>query len=315
MSILSITLLRRRAKSLCTPAPCCFCDSERKTKHKKSEVYELKDADGKVLFGEPICLHYINDKKLAKLLALSITVIVVVINAILKKVVVLLVSWIGEDTVSQQKGSVVKGAFLGQFFNTGFIILIVNANMAQHYPKQFWRIFRGPFSDYMPQWYIDVGLKIIITYTVQGLMPYINVVKEGVILGMKGRVDSKCSGSRWKTKSTTLMQYKAAYTGKEMPIHFKYSDCLNITFLAMLYGLGMPIMFPMAMVILANQRLCERVQVAYNYRQPPAMDDSLSNSVLSIMKYAPLMLLFNGYWLMDNKQFFDNVWHYKDKVT
>jgi hypothetical protein len=91
----------------------CFCDSERKTKHKKSEVYELKDADGKVLFGEPICLHYINDKKLAKLLALSITVIVVVINAILKKIVVLLVSWIGEDTVSQQKGSVVKGAFLG----------------------------------------------------------------------------------------------------------------------------------------------------------------------------------------------------------
>ena len=83
----------------------------------------------------------------------------------------------------------------------------------------------------------------------------------------------------------------------------------------MLYGIGMPIMFPMAMIIVANQRLCERVQVAYNYRQPPAMDDSLSNSVLSIMKYAPLMLLFNGYWLMDNKQFFDNVWHYKDKVT
>lgn len=43
--------------------------------------------------------------------------------------VVALVGWIGEDTVSQQKGSVVKGAFLGQFFNTGFIILIVNANM------------------------------------------------------------------------------------------------------------------------------------------------------------------------------------------
>lgn len=100
-----------------------------------------------------------------------------------------------------------------------------------------------------------------------------------------------------------------------MPIHFKYSDCLNITFLAMLYGLGMPIMFPMAAVIIMNQRLAERIQVAYNYRLPPAMDNSLSDSVLSIMKYAPLMLLFNGYWLMDNRQFFDNVWHYKEKVT
>lgn len=117
------------------------------------------------------------------------------------------------------------------------------------------------------------------------------------------------------TGKRTIQTYKAVYVGKDMPIHFKYSDCLNITFLAMLYGLGMPIMFPMASVILLNQRLAERIQVAYNYRQPPAMDNSLSDSVLSIMKYAPVMLLFNGFWLMDNRQFFDNVWHYKDKVT
>jgi hypothetical protein len=45
------------------------------------------------------------------------------------------------------------------------------------------------------------------------------------------------------------------------------------------------------------------------------MDNSLSDSVLSILKYAPMLMLFNGYWLMDNRQFFDNVWHYKDKVT
>lgn len=80
----------------------CFCDAERKSKHKKNELYELRDKEepNKVIFKEPICLHYINDKKLAKLLALSITVIVIVINAILKKIVVALVSWIGEDTVS-----------------------------------------------------------------------------------------------------------------------------------------------------------------------------------------------------------------------
>lgn len=86
-----------------------------------------------------------------------------------------------------------------------------------------------------------------------------------------------------------------------MPIHFLYSDFLNITFLACLYGIGMPIMFPMACVIIANQRLCQRVLVAYIFRQPPAMDDSLSNSVLSMLKYGPLLLLFNGFWFMDNK--------------
>ena len=46
--------------------------------------------------------------------------------------------------------------------------------------------------------------------------------------------------------------YKAAYTGNEWQIHFKYSEALNITFLAMMYGVGMPIMFLMALIILSN---------------------------------------------------------------
>lgn len=112
-----------------------------------------------------------------------------------------------------------------------------------------------------------------------------------------------------------MQQYISVYTGKEWQIHFKYSDALNITFLAMLYGLGMPIMFPMAMIIISNQRLAERSQVAFNMRQPPAMDDALSKSVLSILKYAPLCLLFNGFWLLENKQFFENVWNYKARTT
>lgn len=98
-----------------------------------------------------------------------------------------------------------------------------------------------------------------------------------------------------------MQLYKGIYTGKEWQIHFKYSDALNISFLAFLYGMGMPIMFPMAMIIISNQRLAERVQVAFNMKQPPAMDDSLSKSVLSILKYGPLCLLFNGFWLLDNR--------------
>lgn len=79
--------------------------------------------------------------------------------------------------------------------------------------------------------------------------------------------------------------------------------------------MGMPIMFFMAMIIISNQRLAERVQVAYFIRQPPAMDNALSKSVLSILKFAPVIMLFNSYWLIDNKQFFDNVWIWKDKTT
>lgn len=185
--------------------------------------------------------------------------------------------------------------------------------MTEHKPRELFKIFKGPFYDYMPQWYIDVGLKIITTYLVQGIMPYINFIKESVLARVKRRADDKCSCNRFRSKSSSFFQYKAAYTGKDWKIHFKYSDTLNITFLAMLYGIGMPIMFPMAAIIISNQRLAERAQVAFVMREPPAMDNALSKSVLNIMKFAPLCMLFNSFWLIENKQFFDNVWNYKNK--
>ena len=76
-------------------------------------------------------------------------------------------------------------------------------------------MFKGPFYDYMPQWYIDVGLKIITTYLVQGVMPYINLIKEAVIAKIKIAVDSKCSCNKFKSRSHNFFMYKAAYMGKE----------------------------------------------------------------------------------------------------
>ena len=78
----------------------CFCTQESKLKHKKDEYYELKKR-GKVVFNEQICLQIQNDKILSKILALSVTGIVVAVNVILKQFVVELVGWIGVDTVSQ----------------------------------------------------------------------------------------------------------------------------------------------------------------------------------------------------------------------
>jgi hypothetical protein len=76
--------------------------------------------------------------------------------------------------------------------------------MTQYRPKKFWKAFNGPFSDYLPEWYLNVGLKIITTYLVQGLMPYINVIKEMVILKLKSCVDTKCSGNPYKTGKRTI---------------------------------------------------------------------------------------------------------------
>lgn len=293
----------------------CFCKQKKKEGKKNNAIYVLKDAAGKTQFAGQICDDYFHDVVKSKLYGLSITFIIIAINTVLKIAIVNLVSWIGIDTISQLMGTIAKVVFLAQFFNTGLIILIVNANLTEHQPKAIFSIFNGPFSDYMPQWYLDVGMKIIVTYFVQGLMPFVKIVIEGFKSTLKILIDTKCRFDPYVTRKTNMHSYKAVYYGAEWPIHFKFSDALNIIFLAMLYGMMMPIMFPMAGLILANQRLSERIIVWKYSRQPPSMDDAMCKSILDMLKYAPLLFLFNNYWLIDSKIIFSNAWKYKTKIT
>lgn len=69
----------------------------------------------------------------------------------------------------------------------------------------------------------------------------------------------------------------------------------------MMYGVGMPMLFPVAALTLTNQWFSERIQIAYTVKQPPAMDNTLSNNALSAIMWAPIFLLFNGFWIVDNK--------------
>lgn len=77
----------------------------------------------------------------------------------------------------------------------------------------------------------------------------------------------------------------------------------------------MPILFPIAALTLWLQWLSERITVAYFVKMPPAMDDSLSTNALNMLKWAPLFLLFNGFWMLGNKQIFSNIWSYINRSS
>ena len=81
---------------------------------------------------------------------------------------------------------------------------------------------------------------------------------------------------------------------------------MNITFTTLMYGLAMPILFPLGALAIYMQRLCEKIHAAYIYKLPARMGEELAQEALGITKYAPLFLLFNGAWLMDNRKMFDN---------
>lgn len=89
-------------------------------------------------------------------------------------------------------------------------------------------------------------------------------------------------------------------------MHFKYSALLNIIFVTMTYGYGIPLLFPIAAFGILVLYFVEKTMLYYAYRLPPMYDERLSQSVIGMLNYAPLIFLGFGYWMASNKQMLSN---------
>lgn len=111
-----------------------------------------------------LCTDYRKDMMWSKLLGNLVAFFIIGVNAILKILIIKLIIWIGEDTFSKRLTSITNMVFAAQFFNTGILLLLVNANLSEHTKIPGYSLFSfGQFYDYAPQWYIDVGFKIVQT--------------------------------------------------------------------------------------------------------------------------------------------------------
>lgn len=85
-------------------------------------------------------------------------------------------------------------------------------------------------------------------------------------------------------------------------MHYKYSAMLNTTFVTMMYGGGLPILFPIAAIQLIIFYMLENYKFYYVYQQPPAYDEKLNTFCLKTLDKAPLLLLGFSYWMYSNHQ-------------
>ena len=226
------------------------------------------------------------------------------LNKVLTILSVKWITWIGYDTHSRTMTNITNGVFIAQFFNTALLILLVNANLEETIPPAG-TIFNGPFNDYMPIWYSAVGYTIVQTMIINAFMPVISQVISDVLKAWGQRRDQSWekdpAKAKYVTKKTQVSQYMDLYMGPEYIVHFKYSSVFNITFVTMMYGVGIPILFPIAVLSYTILWISERYYVAYNFQMPPSLDDRLSKNAVNVLKYAPMIFLFNGFWMLSNK--------------
>ena len=107
------------------------------------------------------------------------------------------------------------------------------------------------------------------------------------------------------TQATTKKDYIAIYAGLEYLIHFKYSSVLVQVYVAFMYGMFVPLLFPMAAFGIMNMYITEKIALTYFYRQPPMYDETLNQKAFDILKNAPLFMFILGYWAIGNPAIFE----------
>lgn len=195
--------------------------------------------------------------------------VIVIVNYVIRENIIKLITWVSYKTETEQMDMITKFTFYGLFFNTAFLLMLVNANLQQQ-PITFWLTF-GTFADFNSDWYRIVGNVIVDTMFLNALWPFIDIVIYGALRYAYRWCDHGFCGSwnKYNTKCTTLQQYVDIHCGDAFYMHFKYSAILNIAFVTLMFGFGMPILFPYAVLAFYILYVTEKVLLYYMYRQPP----------------------------------------------
>ena len=89
-------------------------------------------------------------------------------------------------------------------------------------------------------------------------------------------------------------------------MHIRYAFIFNTIFVNFTYGLALPLLFPITLFTMINMYISERYLFAYYYRKPPIIGGGMNDGALTLLTYAPIVMIAFGYWQLGNRQIFFN---------
>jgi hypothetical protein len=246
----------------------------------------------------------------------TVMFVIIAINIVLKMITIELITWIGYDTYSELMTQITNAVFYSLFFNTGILLVLVNANLDEiSWGLGLNNVIQGSYPDYTAKWYNIVGGTLVSTMLLNAFMPPLYEFQAVATAWAFQKLDqgfARGDDKIYKTKQSQIYSYLELYTGPDYIVHYKYSTILNIIYVTMLYGVGLPVLFPIAIISFFIFWATERWQVAYCYQMPPAMDDKMTKNAMTLLSYTPILFLLNGFWMIGNKQIFQG---YVDQVA
>ena len=278
----------------------CFCQQQYKDGVADYDTASYGQADG-----DAICGYYQSTVMSVYLWTTALSYLLIGINYVLRTVCIMLVDWIGFSTETVRLSKTTTITWVVQWFNSAFLLLMVNANLSEQ-PITFW-LTSGSLPDFNSAWFRSVGDIIVAAMIFNVYYPLLEFVMFWGLRFLYRCLDRGCKIRKdGTTKSTSIQGYINLYQGPLYFMHYKYSSILTIAYITFMYGFGMPVLFPIAMLSFLVLYFVEKLMLFYSYVMPPMYDERLSNDVLSKLQFAPLLYVIFGYWMASNMQLISN---------
>ena len=112
---------------------------------------------------------------------------------------------------------------------------------------------------------------------IMAMWPYLEIIIFGGINKISQWLDKNClcCCGKNRTKTKTISQYVMLYGGPQYLMHFKYSSILTQVYVSFMYGLFIPILFPIATFGILNMYIVEKYCLLYYYQKPPMYGEQL----------------------------------------
>ena len=277
----------------------CYCQMKYKEDPDEALKISFPESDD-----QPICKDYYDQVNVVYLMTTALSYLLIGINYILRTVCIMCVDWIGYSTETERLSKTTTVTWLVQFFNSAFLLLMVNADMSEQ-PISF-GLTTGSIPDFNSSWFRTVGEIIVGAMVFNVYYPIIEVLMYWGLRTLFRCLDRGCRCKSEGTKSTSIQGYISLFQGPVYFMHYKYSSILTIIYITFMYGFGMPILFPIAMLSFLVLYVVERFMLFYGYALPPMYDERLSQDVLDKLQFAPLLYVCFGYWMISNQQLLSN---------
>ena len=219
--------------------------------------------------------------------------IILVLNIVLNPLLIWLVRYEKHHSNSGEQRSLMTKLFVSQFFNTAINLILIAGSFP--WLKDYFKgtiadglLFQGDVEDLTPRWYEEVGVPIAMTIIATPLS-----ARAATAIRY---VSFKYTRFTAPNHAVTQDQLNRAFEGPDFDLSTRYGEVLNILFLTMTFGAGMPLLVPLAAFAFNSAYAVDKFDFARVSRVPPWYSTALGEGAAEIVAYAAVGHLLFAVW-------------------